>query len=122
MLIVALALQAVPQVGGQQGAPGDDLAKFDLAKAQHKPADNACGDANPAGDIVVWVAADKVLFSGARRKMMDIDTSRMPAFAEKPVRSVVDLPGGAKAGVSTTSRDVGGFTSKVIRAKVKIPF
>jgi len=38
------------------------------------------------------------------------------------VRSVVDLPGGAKAGVSTTSRDVGGFTSKVIRAKVKIPF
>ena len=112
MLIVALALQAVPQIGGQPGTLGDDLAKFDLAKAQHKPTDDACGVANPAGDIVVC----------ARRKMMDIDTSRMPAFAEKPVRSVVDLPGGAKAGVSTTSRDVGGFTSKVIRAKVKIPF
>jgi hypothetical protein len=53
---------------------------------------------------------------------MDVDTSRMPDYAEKPVRSVVDLPGGAKAGVGTTSRDVGGFTSKAIMAKVKVPF
>lgn len=112
MLIVALVLQAAPQLGGQPAAPGDDLAKFDLAKAQHKPTDDACGDANPVGDIVVC----------ARRKMMDIDTSRMPAFTEKPVRSVVDLPGGAKAGVATTVRDVGGWPSKAIMAKMKIPF
>ena len=67
---------------------------------------------NPRGDIVVC----------AHRKVMDVDTSRMPDYAEKPVRSVVDLPGGAKAGVGTTSRDVGGFTSKAVMAKVKIPF
>ena len=112
MLIVALALQAVPQIGSQPRTPDGDIAKFDLATAKPKQADDACGVANPSDDVVVC----------ARRKMMDIDTSRMPAFAEKPVRSVIDLPGGAKAGVSTTSRDVGGFTSKVIRAKVKIPF
>ena len=112
MLIVLLAMQAAPVTGERTIYPGNDLNGFDLAKAKPKDADNACGVDNPGDDIVVC----------ARRKMMDIDTSRMPDFAEKPVRSVVDLPGGAKAGLGTTSRDVGGFTSKAIMAKVKIPF
>ena len=112
MLIVLLAMQAAPATGDQAIFPGDGLKGFDLAKARSKSADNACDVDNPGDDIVVC----------ARRKMMDIDTSRMPAFAEKPVRSVVDLPGGTKAGVGTTAREVGGFTSKAIMAKVKIPF
>jgi len=112
MLIVLLAMQAMPLAGERTVVPDDDLSGFDLAKARPKAADTACGVDNPGGDIVVC----------ARRKMMDIDTSRMPDYAEKPVRSVVDLPGGAKAGVGTTARDVGGFTSKAIMAKVKVPF
>ncbi len=112
MLIVLLAMQAAPATGDQTSFRGTDLKGFDLAKARPKSADNACGVDNPGGDIVVC----------ARRKMMDFDTSRMPAFAEKPIRSVVDLPGGAKAGVGTTAREVGGFTSKAIMGKVKIPF
>lgn len=112
MLIVLLAMQAAPVTGERTVYPGNDLNGFDLAKARPKAADNACGIDNSGGDIVVC----------ARRKMMDIYISRMPGFAEKPVRSVVDLPGGAKAGVGTTSREVGGFTSKAIMAKVKIPF
>jgi hypothetical protein len=112
MLIVLLAMQAAPVAGGQAIFPGTDLDRFDLAKARPKSADNACGIDNPGGDIVVC----------ARRKMMDFDTSRMPDFTEKPVRSVVDLPGGAKAGIGTTAREVGGFTSKAIMAKVKIGF
>jgi hypothetical protein len=112
MLIVLLAMQAAPVAGERTIYPGNDLNQFDLAKAKPKATENACGVDNPGEDIVVC----------ARRKMMNIDISRMPSFAEKPVRSVVDLPGGAKAGVGTTSRDVGGFTSKAIMAKVKIPF
>jgi hypothetical protein len=112
MLIVLLAMQAAPATGDQTSFRGSDLNGFDLAKARPKSTDNACGIDNPGGDIVVC----------ARKKMMDIDISRMPDFTEKPVRSVVDLPGGAKAGVGTTSRDVGGFTSKAIMAKVKVPF
>lgn len=112
MLIVFLAMQAAPATGGQAIFPDNDLKTFDLAKARPKAAEDICGIDNPGRDIVVC----------ARRKMMDIDTSRMPAFAEKPVRSVVDLPGGSKAGVGTTAREVGGFTSKAIMAKVKIPF
>lgn len=112
MLIVLLAMQAAPITGERTAYPDSDLNRFDLAKAKPKAADTACGVDNPGGDIVVC----------SRRKMMDVDTSRMPDFSEKPVRSVVDLPGGAKAGVGTTSRDVGGFTSKAIMAKVKIPF
>jgi len=112
MLIVLLAMQAAPATGDRASFRGTDLKGFDLAKARPKSADNACGIDNPTGDIVVC----------ARRKMMDVDTSRMPDFAEKPIRSVVDLPGGAKAGVGTTAREVGGFTSKAIMAKVKIPF
>jgi len=112
MLIVLLAMQAVPVTGERTLYPGNDLNGFDLAKAKSKTAENACGVDNPSEDIVVC----------ARRKMMDVDTSRMPDFTEKPVRTIVDLPGGAKAGVGTTSRDVGGFTSKAIMAKVKIPF
>jgi hypothetical protein len=112
MLIVFLAMQAAPVTGELTVYPGNDLNHFDLAKAKPNTTENACGVDNPGEDIVVC----------ARRKMMDIDISRMPGFAEKPVRSVVDLPGGAKAGVGTTSRDVGGFTSKAVMAKVKIPF
>jgi hypothetical protein len=112
MLIVLLAMQAAPVTGERTIYPGNDLNQFDLAKAKPKATENACGVDNPGEDIVVC----------ARRKMMDIDISRMPSFAEKPVRSVVDLPGGAKAGVGTTAREVGGFTSKAIMAKVKIPF
>lgn len=112
MLIVLLAMQAAPATGDQTSFRGSDLSGFDLAKIKPKAAENACGLDNPGGDIVVC----------ARKKMMDIDISRMPDFTEKPVRSVVDLPGGAKAGVGTTSRDVGGFTSKAIMAKVKVPF
>jgi hypothetical protein len=112
MLIVLLAMQAAPVTGEGPVYPSSDLNRFDLAKAKPKATDTACGVDNPGGDIVVC----------ARRKMMDIDTSRMPAYAEKPVRTIVDLPGGAKAGVGTTARDVGGFTSKAIMAKVKIPF
>jgi hypothetical protein len=112
MLIVLLAMQAAPVTGERTTYPGNDLNGFDLAKAKPKAADNACGIDNPGGDIVVC----------ARRKMMDIDTSRMPDYAETPVRTIVDLPGGAKAGVGTTAREVGGFTSKAIMAKVKIPF
>lgn len=112
MLIVVLALQAVPLTGNRPVRSGDDLNGFDLAKAKPKSTDDDCGVDNPGGDIVVC----------ARRKMMDVDTSRMPDFAEKPVRSVVDLPGGTKAGVGTSAREVGGFTSKAIMAKVKIPF
>jgi hypothetical protein len=112
MLIVLLAMQAAPVTGDRTAFPDNDLNRFDLAKAKPKTADDACSIDNPGGDIVVC----------ARRKMMNIDISRMPAFAEKPVRSVVDLPGGSKAGVGTTAREVGGFTSKAIMAKVKIPF
>ena len=112
MLIVLLAMQAAPVTGERTAVSDSDLNRFDLAKAKPKTVDNACGVDNPGGDIVVC----------ARHKMMDIDTSRMPAYAEKPVRSVVDLPGGAKAGVGTTAREVGGFTSKAVMAKVKIPF
>jgi hypothetical protein len=112
MLIVLLAMQAAPVTGERTVYPGNDLDRFDLAKAKPQVADNACGVDNAGGDIIVC----------ARRKMMDIDTSRMSDFAEKPVRSIVDLPGGAKAGVGTTAREVGGFTSKAIMAKVKIPF
>ena len=112
MLIVLLAMQAAPVTGERTVYPDSDLNRFDLAKAKPKAADTACGVDNPGGDIVIC----------ARRKMMDIDTSHMPVFAEKPVRSVVDLPGGTKAGVGTTAREVGGFTSKAIMGKVKIPF
>jgi hypothetical protein len=112
MLIVLLAMQAAPVTGEGTVYLGSDLNRFDLAKAKPKAADTACGVDNPGGDIVVC----------ARRKMMDVDTSRMPDYAEKPVRTIVDLPGGAKAGVGTTAREVGGFTSKAIMAKVKIPF
>jgi len=112
MLIVLLAMQAAPVTGERTIYPGSDLNRFDLAKAKPKAAENACGVDNPGDDIVVC----------ARRKMMDIDISRMPKFAEKPVRSVVDLSGGAKAGVGTTAREVGGFTSKALMAKVKVPF
>lgn len=112
MLIVFLAMQAAPVTGGQAIFPATDLSGFDLAKARPKSADNACGIDNPGGDIVVC----------ARHKMMDFDISGMPDFTEKPVRSVVDLPGGAKAGIGTTAREVGGFTSKAIMAKVKIGF
>ena len=112
MLIVLLAMQAAPQTGGQAILPSADLNAFDLAKAKPKSTDNDCDVDNPGGDIVVC----------ARRKMMDIDISRMPDFTEKPVRTVVDLAGGAKAGVGTTAREVGGFTSKAIMAKVKIAF
>jgi hypothetical protein len=112
MLIVLLAMQAAPVTGDRTAFPDNDLNRFDLAKAKPKATDDACSIDNPGGDIVVC----------ARHKMMDIDISRMPAFAEKPVRSVVDLPGGSKAGVGTTAREVGGFTSKAIMAKVKIPF
>lgn len=112
MLIVLLAMQAAPVTGERTIYPDNDLNRFDLAKAKPKAADKACGVDNPDGDIVVC----------AHRKMMDIYTSQMPGFSEKPVRSIVDLPGGAKAGVGTTAREVGGFTSKAIMAKVKIPF
>lgn len=112
MLIVILAMQAAPVTGERTVQPGDDLNRFDLAKARPNTVDNACSVDNPGGDIVVC----------ARRKTMDVDTSRMPDFAEKPVRSVVDLPGGAKAGVGTTARRVGDFPSNAIMGKVKIPF
>lgn len=113
MLILFLAMQAAPGTGDQTGVPGSgsDLERFDLAKAKPK-ADQACGIDNPGDDIVVC----------ARRKMMDIYTARMPGFAEKPVRSIVDLPGGGKAGIGTTAREVSGFPSNAIMGKVKIPF
>lgn len=112
MLILFLAMQAAPTTGDRAVFPnaGTNLDRFDLAKAKPK-ADQACGIDNPGDDIVVC----------ARRKMMDIYTARMPSFAEKPVRSIVDLPGG-KAGIGTTAREVGGFPSNAIMGKVKIPF
>ena len=112
MLIVALALQAAAPSGERPIQSGGDLDGFDLAKARPKDPDTACGVADPHGDIVVC----------ARRKMLDIDTSRMPEFTERPVRAIADLPGGAKAGVGTTAREVGGFPSNAIMGKVKIPF
>jgi len=112
MLIVAMALQAATQVRNQPILSGGELDSFDLAKAKPHPSPDACGIDNPNGDIVVC----------ARRKMLDIDTSHMPAFTEKPVRATVDLPGGAKAGVGTTARNVGGFPSNAIMGKIKIPF
>jgi hypothetical protein len=112
MLIVILALQAVPQPGNRPMTPNDELNRFDLATARPKSGDNRCGGDDGSGDIVVC----------ARKKMMDVDTSRMPDFAEKPVRSIVALPGGAKAGIGTTAREVGGFPSNAIMAKLKIGF
>ncbi|WP_440522017.1 hypothetical protein [Sphingomonas sp.] len=112
MLIVALVLQAAASPGNRPILPGGDLDSFDLAKTKPKDRDATCGADDPNGDIVVC----------ARNKVMDIDTSRMPEFSEKPVRTTVDLPGGAKAGVGTTARNVGGFPSNAVMAKVKIPF
>jgi hypothetical protein len=112
MLIVALALQAAAPPARQPIPSVRDLDGFDLATAKHKDTGDACGADDPNGDIVVC----------ARRKMLDIDISRMPDFAERPVRATVDLPGGAKAGVGTTARTVGGFPSNAIMGKVKIPF
>ena len=111
MLILFLAMQATPDTGDQVVFPNRDLDHFDLATAKPK-IDQACGIDNPGGDIVVC----------ARRKMMDIDTARMPRFVDKPVRSIVDLPGGGKVGIGTTAREVGGFPSNAIMGKVKIPF
>ncbi|HEX7693988.1 MAG TPA: hypothetical protein VF409_05835 [Sphingomonas sp.] len=91
MLIVVLALQSAAPAGTPIPIPGDDVDRFDLAKANSATSRTACGGSNPGDDIVVC----------ARRKTLDIDTSRMPAFTEKPVRTIVDLPGGAKAGVGT---------------------
>jgi hypothetical protein len=72
MLVVLLAMQAAPVTGERTVYPDNDLNRFDLAKAKPKAADTACGVDNPGGDIVVC----------SRRKMMDVDTSRMPDFSE----------------------------------------
>lgn len=112
MLIAILALQAATTARDRPLIGGEDLERFDLATARPKPRDDDCGIGDGGDDIIVC----------ARKKILDIDTSRMPDFTEKPVRATVDLPGGAKAGIGTTARDVGDFPSNAIMGKVKIPF
>ncbi len=112
MLFFVLALQAAATASERPSPPARDFERFDLAAAKPAARDSDCGIEDAGSDIVVC----------SRKKIMDIDTSRMPAFAEKPVRTTIDLPGGVKAGVGTTARKVGNFPSNAIMGKVKIPF
>jgi hypothetical protein len=103
------------------------VALLILAVATVAPPDDAPRDAGvpllrPAPPPTCLAKADEIVVCGK-----DANGYRLPQLAPQPditgpPRAEWRLPGGAKAGINTQQRNVGGYPSNAVMATITIPF